>query len=580
VSCLTANACIAVGQSANGASTALLAESWNGSSWTIQATPSPGSATSSQLAGVSCVSSTACTAVGAYVNASNVTLTLAEFWNGTIWTIQSTPNPTSSNFSVLLSVSCTSSSACTATGDGLAERWNGSTWTLQKIARPQGNTPASLTGVSCFGLKACVAVGGFYNSGAILTLVIEAWNGTGWRVQASPLTGSNDSSNLNAVSCRSASACTAVGSFHDPVTGNRTLAEVFTLIWQLLSPAVPAGAIASSFAGVSCASANRCMAVGGLEMSGGVFQAFIEAWDGSNWTIQSIPNAGTTNLQAVSCTSANACTAVGNIGSGGSFMPLALRWNGTAWSAQSLPSPSGALRSYLLGVSCSSSTACTAVGFYVDSHLVQRTLAEAWNGTTWGIQPTPNPAGTMVQPNGVSCASANSCEVAGYYVSGTYQMLAMGWNGSTWTIQTTPGVSGANLLNGVSCSSATACTAAGNNGASQEVALVLRWDGTDWTVQTTPPVPGAKNTFLKGTSCPSTTSCTVVGEFSNNAGTFMTLAEHWNGSSWSVQSTPNPTGATGSNFAGVSCPTAIACLGVGWYLDASANEFPLAEQYS
>jgi len=71
-----------------------------------------------------------------------------------------------------------------------------------------------------------------------------------------------------------------------------------------------------------------------------------------------------------------------------------------------------------------------------------------------------------------------------------------------------------------------------------------------------------------------------VGEFSNNAGTFMTLAEHWNGSSWSVQSTPNPPGATGSNFAGVSCPTTIACLGVGWYLDASANEFPLAEQYS
>jgi hypothetical protein len=75
-------------------------------------------------------------------------------------------------------------------------------------------------------------------------------------------------------------------------------------------------------------------------------------------------------------------------------------------------------------------------------------------------------------------------------------------------------------------------------------------------------------------------SCTVVGEFSNNAGTFMTVAEHWNGSSWSVQSTPNPFGATGSNFAGVSCPTALACLGVGWYKDASANEFPLAEQYS
>jgi hypothetical protein len=40
-------------------------------------------------------------------------------------------------------------------------------------------------------------------------------------------------------------------------------------------------------------------------------------------------------------------------------------------------------------VSCSAATACTAVG-YVSNGLASsdRTLAEAWNGTTWTVQPT------------------------------------------------------------------------------------------------------------------------------------------------------------------------------------------------
>jgi hypothetical protein len=81
---------------------------------------------------VSCTSATACTAAGFYSNATT-TVTLAERWNGTTWSIQTTPNPTGGSGSTLDGVSCASAKACTAvggynngtTGVTLAERWNG-----------------------------------------------------------------------------------------------------------------------------------------------------------------------------------------------------------------------------------------------------------------------------------------------------------------------------------------------------------------------------------------------------------------------------------------------------------------------
>jgi hypothetical protein len=46
------------------------------------------------------------------------------------------------------------------------------------------------------------------------------------------------------------------------------------------------------------------------------------------------------------------------------YTMLAERWNGTAWTIQSLPTAEGAKESELWGVSCSSATACAPVGDY------------------------------------------------------------------------------------------------------------------------------------------------------------------------------------------------------------------------
>lgn len=77
VSCATTNACVAVGSQGSARST--LAEGWNGSRWTIQATDNLlGNGGPSELNGVSCTSSRACTAVGSFTNSASTTATLVE----------------------------------------------------------------------------------------------------------------------------------------------------------------------------------------------------------------------------------------------------------------------------------------------------------------------------------------------------------------------------------------------------------------------------------------------------------------------------------------------------------------------
>ena len=208
VSCPAANSCVAVGtySKASGAGVTL-AERWDGSSWRVQPVPSPAGAAWSALAGVSCVSPSACEAVGITVSRSRVWRPLAERWNGTRWQIQPIQ---SSGGNYLIGVSCTSPTACTAvggpargaSGNALAVRWDGSRWRVQPTTSPAG---AFLAGVACTSSSACTAVGG----SAAGTLA-ERWNGTTWSIQATanPPQGGGF---LDGVACLSSSACTAVG---------------------------------------------------------------------------------------------------------------------------------------------------------------------------------------------------------------------------------------------------------------------------------------------------------------------------------------------------------------------------------
>jgi hypothetical protein len=605
VSCPSATACTAAGYDYNSAGVAVtLAESWNGTAWAIQTTPNPGGTDGSGLAGVSCTLASACTAVGFYYNSAGAALTLAERWNGTAWAVQTTPNPSGAEASYLDGISCTSASACTAVGyyDNsagtevtLAERWNGTAWAIQKIPNPSDAEGSALAGVSCTSASACTAAGSYYNSTGLEVTLAEGWNGTDWAIQSTINPNSAKASELNGVSCAAAAACTTAGYYDTGIgPGHGTqlaLAEGWNgTDWATQTIPSPSGAVGSALAGVSCTSASACTAVGYSNTSSGISVTLAERWNGAAWVIQKTPGPSGVigrGLAAVSCTSASACIAVGNYEIKGHIqMTLAEVWNGTAWAVQTTPNPSGAEPGYLDAISCTSASACTAVGYYVNSAGATVTLAEVWNGTAWAVQTTPNPSAAVSgsQLSAVSCTSASACTAVGAYFTSSAQVtLAERWNGTAWTIQTIPNPGGGGALNGVSCPSASACTADGSYFTSSGSPLTLaeRWNGKAWAVQTTPNPKGAGGGALNGVSCTSASACTAAGYSDTSKGIRLTLAEVWNGTAWAIQTTPSPSAAVdGSYLNGLSCPSVSACTAAGTYLTSSYLQVTLAESYS
>jgi hypothetical protein len=104
-------------------------------------------------------------------------LTLAEGHQPGQWTIQPAPgvrylvDPWGGAGS-LNDVTCTSAHACVAVGDAgseihlvpIVERWNGRRWTLGRSAR--GVRDGTLLSVSCPSSTTCTAVGNNYSAGA------------------------------------------------------------------------------------------------------------------------------------------------------------------------------------------------------------------------------------------------------------------------------------------------------------------------------------------------------------------------------------------------------------------------------
>jgi hypothetical protein len=145
-----------------------------------------------------------------------------------------------------------------------------------------------------------------------------------------------------------------------------------------------------------------------------------ERWDGSSWRIQPTPNphaATSSALSGVSCTSSRACVAVGQYDYGSNVLAtLAERWDGSSWILLAAHIPVGATASQLAAVSCASASWCIASGNYVpaDTDGGSLTLAEIWNGASWAIERTPDPAKTASDElAGSSCSSPTACIVVG-----------------------------------------------------------------------------------------------------------------------------------------------------------------------
>ena len=90
-----------------------------------------------------------------------------------------------------------------------------------------------------------------------------------------------------------------------------------------------------------------------------------------------------------------------------------------------------------------------------------------------------------------------------------------------------------------------------DNGTQVKASIVARTNGSTWTLQKDAAPAG---TELYGVSCPSATTCTAVGANAANAAFFNTgVAEHWNGTNWTLQATPVPqTNTHGAELSGIS----------------------------
>jgi hypothetical protein len=177
-----------------------------------------------------------------------------------------------------------------------------------------------------------------------------------------------------------------------------------------------------------------------------------------------------------------------------------------------------------------------------------------WNGSTWSLVPSPISSATAeTSLADIQCFNSGYCFAVGKPLSKfgytNVQMLVEEWNGSTWFVIPSPSVSGT-LTNGLvalSCNGQASCIAVGHafvTNSNTELTVAERWNGVSWTIVTSASPTKGDNT-LDSVSCATPSACFAVGDnktdpFSSSG--YVSMIEQWNGLSWQLVPSPN-TGA-------------------------------------
>jgi hypothetical protein len=337
------------------------------------------------LIGVSCVSAKDCMAVGGHLGTrKGPGGILAERFNGKTWSAVATPEPSGADGSSLQSVSCTSTKNCVAAGDydtsshserAFAEHWNGAKWSVTSVPVPKGASATFLDGTACSSATSCWASGMAGDD-----TLIDHWNGKKWSLVSSPSPHPAKPNLLNGLACASAKECWAVG-YDFPASGSGALTEGWNgKSWKVTTtPSSKAGELV----GVTCAKPSACLAVG----IGDNLFGLAQRWTGSKWVSTPTPRpagAESVQLSAVACTSPSACVAVGEYAAKGDFLVLAQRWTGSKWVAASAVTPKGTIVALLSGAACVTASNCWAVG-RAESKSNTVVLIEHWNGKSWSV---------------------------------------------------------------------------------------------------------------------------------------------------------------------------------------------------
>jgi hypothetical protein len=312
-----------------------------------------------------------------------------------------------------------------------------------------------------------------------------------------------------------------------------------------------------------------------------------EHYNGTNWTIVGTPSYGSghNDLNGVAANDSNDVWAVGNSQNGSTFYTLAENWNGVSWSGVATPQPSNSTNS-LGGITAVGHNNLYAAGFYRDNITGNdKTLVIHWDGAAWTQMNTPNAAAGDNLLENIFATSATDIWAVGYYraMPGTANpalTLIEHWDGANWTVQTSANpVTGDNILFNVSAVSATDVWAVGfsNDGLVSTTLAEHLVSGT-WTAVASPNVVGGDNVLFSLVAIsPTNAWAGGYGKSSPSVGG-AALAEHWDGSAWTIQTADSPGTTFGNVLDGLAALPGNNVWATGGAF-AAASEGTLTEQF-
>ncbi|HEY1828402.1 MAG TPA: hypothetical protein VGF87_10295 [Acidimicrobiales bacterium] len=436
--CPAANSCVSAGsyEDTSGHYWGLI-ETQSGTGWAQTEAPEPngsgtGTAQYAELGSafclialtgcqaVSCPAANQCVTVGMYKDAAGDYYGMIDTLDNGMWTSVQAPEPSDhgtagTEYSVLQSVSCTSSTSCVAVGrynnssgdqEAMIEVLSGTTWTPVTGPVPSGAENGALTQVSCVSSIACVAGGTYTDTSGHQNGLLDTMSGTSWTYTTAPVP-SNSGTDTDAdlfvfpydLTCVTSASCAFVGTYEDSAGHQRGLIDTLSgTTWSATEAPQPSDQDTTpsvQLQKVSCPAPTFCVAVGSYRTTSGGLAGLIDTLSGGTWTATVAPQGpspatgsdASTALMDVDCAAAERCLASGDYETtaNGQLALADVLVNGK-WADADAPIPSNVLTTSAANgigrtVACDSSAACIVAGTYSDTSGNTQGYLDTFTGT-------------------------------------------------------------------------------------------------------------------------------------------------------------------------------------------------------
>jgi hypothetical protein len=301
---------------------------------------------------------------------------------------------------------------------------------------------------------------------------------------------------------------------------------------------------------VAVVSASDVWAVGSRQTATFGPVAAAQHWDGQRWRSVPVPHPGEDSfLEAVGGASANDVWAGGGFyGAKSGGHTLLMHWDGTAWTKTSFPG-SGLHDIHAISAVAPDDVWVTGTDFHAE-FAEGRGFVGHWDGTTWTVQQLAGP-GRRLALSSIDARSVDDVWVVGWYSPkrpGTHLIpVTEHWDGTAWTTEATPGPDPhQNYLWDIDASPSGQAWTVGEYGGDggggfrdgpsiQDVrTLADQWNGSSWSQsQTIDPSP--ESSTMQGVAAVADDDVWAVGSQEINSNP---LIEHWDGTAWSVVDSP------------------------------------------